>query len=563
MPESTHSSVFDFADYVVDCDAAADPLFATESGIAGYDHLLPDFSPAGRERELAATREHLRELDQLRAEDDLERLALEVMRERLSTRAELLDSGESARTFSVISSPVGAIRQVVELMATATPEDREVLAERLRAVGPAFEQWRSTLSRLAGEGQLPPRRHVLGVAAQADEQAGGGYQAFVRRVAAGADDADLLRAARAAEAACATLATSLREDFAPLAAERDACGPERYGVWARNFTGASLDFEELYHWGWDELRRLNARMWEIARDEAPATTSLVGLAEHFDADPARQVEGTDELLRRLVGLTAATVEELDGVHVDLDERVRFCDARLAPEGSAAAPYYIPPSEDLRRPGTTWFPTLGATRFAWWRLVSTWYHESVPGHHLQCATSLLAAARQSRFHRLEGWTSGYGEGWALYAERLMDELGYFTDPAEELGFLEGQALRAARVVVDIGLHHEWRAPADLGELRGLGECGGRVWTPAMAVAVLEDLALQPRDMAVSEVDRYLGWPGQAISYKVGERVWLRAREEARARLGEGFSLRRFHAHALALGPLGLDLLEDELRRWDGS
>jgi uncharacterized protein (DUF885 family) len=146
---------------------------------------------------------------------------------------------------------------------------------------------------------------------------------------------------------------------------------------------------------------------------------------------------------------------------------------------------------------------------------------------------------------------------------MNELGFFSDLGEELGFLAGQALRAARVMVDIGLHLQLAAPDDLGVLGDLGDCSGRVWTPEMAVCVLEEMAIQPHDMSVSEVERYLGLPAQAISYKVGERTWLRAREEASTRLGDAFSLKKFHAHALALGPMGLDALEEELRAWDGA
>ncbi len=146
---------------------------------------------------------------------------------------------------------------------------------------------------------------------------------------------------------------------------------------------------------------------------------------------------------------------------------------------------------------------------------------------------------------------------------MDELGFFSDLGDEMGFLSSQALRAARVMVDIGLHLELPAPANLGELVGLGDCSGHVWNADMAIAVLEQRALQPHDMSVSEVDRYLGLPAQAISYKVGERTWMRAREEARSRLGDDFSLKRFHAYALALGPMGLDPLEDELRQWNGN
>ena len=198
-------------------------------------------------------------------------------------------------------------------------------------------------------------------------------------------------------------------------------------------------------------------MWEIAKELAPGATSLVAVAEVLDNDPERAIDGTDALLTMLKAFTARTADELDGVHFDIDDRIRFCDARLAPEGSAAAPYYINPSEDLSRPGTTWFPTLGKTKFTWWREASTWYHESIPGHHLQIATALLAADRQSRFHRLVGNTSGYAEGWALYAERLMDELGYYSDLGDEMGYLAAQALRAARIVVDVGLHLEFDAP----------------------------------------------------------------------------------------------------------
>jgi len=558
------SEIFAFAHDVVEDDAARDPIFATDAGITAYDDQLPDFSPEGTRRQVEATRAALTHLATIKVNDDIDRLALSVMDERLTTRLSLLESGESERVFSVIWSPLSDIRQVFELMGSDSDDERDVIARRLDRVRTSLASWRRTIEALADRHELPARRHVLGVAEQATTYATGTFQRFAERVAPGlSDDGDLARAARGADAACGELARWLSDVIAPRAGEVDACGVERYRVWSKNYNGAELDFEELYAWGWEDLRRINARMWEIARELLPGTTSLIEVSDFLEQDPSRLVQGTDELLARLVAFTERSVEELDGVHFDIDPRIRFCDARLAPEGSAAAPYYIGPSEDLSRPGTTWFPTLGATTFSWWSIPSTWYHEGVPGHHLQGATSILKADRQSRFHRLEAWTSGYGEGWALYAERLMDELGFFDDPGEEMGFLSSQALRAARVMVDIGLHLQLAAPSDLGELEGLGDCAGQVWTPEMAVAVLDQRALQTHEMSVSEVERYLGMPAQAISYKVGERTWMRAREEARARLGREFSLKRFHAYALALGPLGLDALEDELRRWNGD
>jgi uncharacterized protein (DUF885 family) len=127
----------------------------------------------------------------------------------------------------------------------------------------------------------------------------------------------------------------------------------------------------------------------------------------------------------------------------------------------------------------------------------------------------------------------------------------------MGFLSCQALRAARIVVDIGMHLALPAPPDVGVLGALGDVAGRTWDADMAVALLEERAIEPADMARSEVDRYLGLPGQAISYKVGERAWLEAREDARRRLGPAFDLKAWHAHALALGPMGLDPFRREM------
>ena len=559
--------MFAFANEVVERMAKSDPLFATEAGIKGYDHLLPDFSLEQQRRDEQEVRDDLVTLEQVPVASDVDRIAKEVIRERLSAQLSLLEGGEVRRTFSVLNSPVSSIRQIFELMAIDTPEDADTVRTRFDQVRQSIDSWRSTVVASAAAGELPAVRHVLGVADQAQTTADGAFVEFATRVAESASidigSSGLRSAAEGAQLAYAELADWLRSEVAPLAGHHEACGEERYLRWSAYWSGATLDLGELYEWGYQDLRRINTRMWEIANELLPGAASLVAVAEHLDSDPARAIVGTEELLTRLKAFTAATVIEMDGVHFDIDDRIKFCDARIAPEGSAAAPFYINPSEDLSRPGTTWYPTLGHTTFAWWSLASTWYHESVPGHHLQIATALLSADRQSRFHRLVGGTSGYCEGWALYAERLMDELGYFSDLGDELGYLANQALRAARIIVDVGLHLELDAPRDLGVLGELGDCSGKRWTPEMAVALLEEWAIQNHDISVSEVDRYLGLPAQAISYKVGERIWLDAREQAKERLGERFSLKDFHAHALVLGPLGLDSFAAEMARWNGG
>jgi len=186
-------------------------------------------------------------------------------------------------------------------------------------------------------------------------------------------------------------------------------------------------------------------------------------------------------------------------------------------------------------------------------VSICYHEGVPGHHLQIAQVRYLADSLTRFQRTLAGTSGHAEGWALYAERLMGELGFLDDPAFELGMLRAQAMRAVRVVVDIGMHLQLRIPAH--ERHAPGE----VWTPELALPFVIERSKFPEDFMASEVDRYLGLPGQAISYKVGERVWLQARDDARARHGAAFDLKEFHRAALDLGPMGLAQLETELAR----
>jgi uncharacterized protein (DUF885 family) len=245
---------------------------------------------------------------------------------------------------------------------------------------------------------------------------------------------------------------------------------------------------------------------------------------------------------------------MNGTHFDIAPPLHRCEAMIAPPGGAAAMYYTGPSEDFSRPGRTWYPTQGATRFPLWKEVSTCYHEAVPGHHLQVAQVKYLSEKLSRFQRLFSFVSGHGEGWALYAERLMGELGYLDDPAWEMGMLAAQAMRAVRVVVDIGMHLELKIPAH--EHYHPGE----TWTPELALPFVIERSRFPEKFMRSEVDRYLGWPGQAISYKVGERVWLECRAEAKQRHGDAFDLKAFHTYALDLGGMGLGQLRTELARF---
>ena len=549
---TTHRSpIFALSDSYVEKSARLSPMASTYLGIADLNDQLDDFSIAGRAVEADLSRATLAELDKLEPIDEIDRVAKSVMQERLTSSLQLHDSFESHISFNVLTSPPADIRQVFEMMPKESAADFDNIAKRLLAVDKAHLSWVSTIDTLAKKGKTVAQRQIDGIAKQLESYADGGYAAMAKSFDPDGKYPAIHEAAKAAARSSAETATYLRGTYMALATPNDAVGAERYTAWARYYTGADLDLRATYEWGLADLAQITERMWKVAAKIKPDAKTLREVADYLDNAPEYKIHGKDAIVKKLLDFTQAAVTQLDGTHFDIDERMKFCDARIAPEGSASAPYYMSPSEDMSRPGTTWLPLLGKDEVSWWHLASTWYHEAVPGHHLQVATSVLERDRLSRFQRFGAWISGYGEGWALYAERFMDDLGAFDEPGIEMGFLSAQALRATRIVIDIGMH------------LGYTDENGRVWDAVSGREALMNKALLDEHHATSETDRYLGWPGQAISYKVGEREWIAARENAKKRLGSEFSLKRFHAHALKIGPMGLDTFGQELALWDGK
>lgn len=551
MTSENQTPIFRLSDEYITEATKLSPIAATFLGISGFDDQLDDFSLEGSKKKPELIRETLRKLANMPPQSEDDRIAASVMKERLSSELALYDSYEAQLVCAVIASPAINIRQVFEVMPHETAEDFANFTARFAAVKGAHDSWRSALTDLAKMGKRVPKRQIGGVADQLKAFSHGAYTGIAKRIDPEHKYPELHTSAASADASAGELSEWMRTSYLPDAVDEDGIGAARYSVWARHYTGADLDLRNTYDWGLKDLERIEKRMWEVAEQIKPGAKSLMEVAEYLDNDPKYVIEGSDVLIEMLKEFTEDATAQMDGVYFDIDERIKFCDARLAPEGSAAAPYYQSPSEDLSRPGTTWFPTQGKNVFNWWRIPTMWYHEAVPGHHLQAATVIIEKDHLTRFQRTEAWTSGHGEGWALYAERFMDELGAFKDPALELGHLSAQAWRAVRVVVDIGMHLGYEDP------------DGKVWNYNSAVELLVKHAMLEEDFAKSEIDRYLGIGGQAISYKVGERVWIRAREDAKKRIGDRFSLKKFHAYALKLGPMGLDPFEDELSKWDGN
>jgi uncharacterized protein (DUF885 family) len=558
----SHSRIHEISDRYVDDIARLNPIGATYIGIDGYEDQMTDFSPdATRARgELLATA--VRDAEAATPADDADRVAQAVFVERGRAELALYDADLVVADLNVIESPAQDIRMVFDLMATRTPEDWALIAARLAKVPDTVAGARAALAYGADHGRVAAVRQVTKTAEQCATWAGraAGEPSFFATLIAGAQDVpgvtdalrtDLAAGAVAAATAYGDLGDFLRTELAPKAPAKDAVGPEVYPLRLKYFTGATVDMAELYQWGWDEFFRVETEMKQIAERIKPGAT-LDEAATALDADPRYQLAGADALQRWMQGLSDEALQALRGTHFDLPDPLLNLECRIAPPGGGAGAYYTGPNADFTRPGRMWWSLVpGQEDFSTWREKSTVYHEGVPGHHLQIATAVYQAETLNRFQRLIAGTSGHAEGWALYAERLMRELGYLSDDGDLMGMLDAHLFRAARVIIDLGMHLELEIP------KGTGFHEGERWTPELGLEFMITRTIMDDGQLPDEVDRYLGWPGQAPSYKLGERYWLTARDDARRRDPEHFDLKKFHQQALEMGSMGLDTLRDRL------
>ncbi|MEG9247484.1 DUF885 domain-containing protein [Arthrobacter sp. Soc17.1.1.1] len=531
------------------------PNFATELGIPGHETEYQDYSPAGIEALAEATRETLLRLDDLQPTDDVDAVTLDAMRERLGLDLEIHGTGLTYAELNNIACPAQNIRAIFDLMPTDTVEQWSHIAGRMANVPAAIDGYISSLRAGRERGLVAARRQVSIVVEQSTKYAedGGFFDALGTTARGG--DAELpepvreqLRAgADAARAAYRALAAFLQDDLLPTAPEKDAVGRERYALMSRVFLGSAVDLEETYQWGVEELDRVIAEQEAVA-DEIREGASIEEAMRLLDEDPARQLQGTDALQAWMQELSDRAVDAMAGVHFDIPDIMRRLECRIAPTNEGGI-YYTGPSDDFSRPGRMWWSVPeGEDSFTTWKETTTVYHEGVPGHHLQVATATYQRALLNPWRRNAIWVSGQGEGWALYAERLMQELGFLSDPGDRLGMLDAQRMRAARVVFDIGVHLELDVPERWGE---------GTWTPEKGYDFLKKNIAISEGQLDFEYTRYLGWPGQAPSYKIGQRLWEQVRDEVRAREGDAFDLRAFHTRALNLGSVGLDTLRRAL------
>ncbi|MFN8085597.1 MAG: DUF885 domain-containing protein [Microbacterium sp.] len=547
--QRTPSPIDQIAEAWVDTIAELSPSTATYIGRSEHNRRLDDLSLAGHEARRAAAAATLEAIEATEAIDDVDTVTRADLSAELRLQLALHEAGAHLRDVNVIASPAQDVRSVFDLMPTDTVEDWDVISDRLRGVPVALSGYVQTLREGIRTGVVPARRQVREVITQiARYTADNGFFAEFAHEAAPSEGhlpASLARAlsehAGAARVAYDELAGFFRDELLPAASEEDAVGRELYALHSRRFLGAEIDLDETYEWGVAELARMVAEQEAIAGEILPGASVEEAVA-FLEQDESRKLRGTAALQEWMQATSDRAVAELGETHFDIPQEIRRLECMIAPTNEGGI-YYTGPTDDFSRPGRMWWSVPeGVDSFDTWRELTTVYHEGVPGHHLQIAQAVYNRAELNSWRRLLAGSSGHAEGWALYAERLMEQLGYLDDPADRLGMLDGQRMRAARVVLDIGVH--------LGKPRLDGE---GTWDAEYALEFMRRNVNMSDEFIRFEVNRYLGWPGQAPSYKVGQRIWEQIRDDAAAREGDDFDIKRFHMRALRLGGVGLDTL----------
>jgi uncharacterized protein (DUF885 family) len=550
--QRTPTPIDAIAEAWVDTELELFPEYHVYLGRPGREGEYADYSPAGAERAAAEVQNALAQIRVAEPVDDIDRVTKMDLTRELELSLEKHAAGFDQRDLNVIASPAQGLRDIFDLVPTASEEDWANIATRLHNLPAAMNGYIETLRSGIQGGNVPAIRQITEVIAQAKKQVadtGFFFQLTAEPKAGEADLPESLRrdlesGARESADAYATLASFLGDELAQHAPAKDAVGREIYSLASRDFLGATVDLDETYEWGIEELARMVAEQESIAREIKPGASVQEAIA-FLDSDPSRKLHGTDALQKWMQATSDRAIEELGRTHFDIPAEVRKLECMIAPTQEGGI-YYTNPTDDFSRPGQMWWSVPeGITEFDTWRELTTVYHEGVPGHHLQIGQAVYNKAQLNTWRRNAG-TSGHAEGWALYAERLMEQLGYLDDPADRLGMLDGQRMRAARVVLDIGVHLGKRLPD-----------GSGTWTGEYAFDFLAKNVNMNASFVRFEVNRYLGWPGQAPSYKIGQRIWEQLRDEYARREGAGFNIKAFHKKALDIGGVGLDTLRSAL------
>ena len=524
-------------DFVYDL-ADITPTLATQIGIDGHDGELQDFSPAYWDRLADRIRDLVADVDALNDStdqsddeddfDDVDNLTAALLRDRMTAQLEFHHRGELLRLLNTIESPVQTIRDSFALMPKVTEEDFDTIASRMSRIPSALAGYRESLAEAAAAGDIASHRQIDAVINQCELLAASESQ--LDELGLSPDSAVV----DGAKEAFAQMADWLSTELSPQAGHEDGVGRERYTLFAEYYHGRDVDLDAGYEWAQDQLRETIAEQERIAR-ELYGDASVAGAYRRLNGEHRYTIEGTDALLDWMTEVNEAAARAFG-----VDNTV---ECAIDPAGSGGI-FYTPPSDDMIRPGTMWWSVpAGQTTFHTWQELAAVFHEGVPGHHLQMSAALDNRAELNMWRRSVCWNAAHGEGWALYAEHLMADRGFFDDPGYRMGLLDSRRLRLARVLVDIGVHMKKPTPD-----------GNGIWDAQYAKAFLRDNTAMPEANLAFELDRYMGWPGQAPSYALGYKDWVDLRGQA---LAQGFTEEEFHAKALSLGSMPMDMLANEV------
>jgi uncharacterized protein (DUF885 family) len=542
---------------------AADPFNATQLGVSGFDDLVPDPSRAGS----AATARSIGEIEQRLDGIDPAQLD-EAGRVNHAVMAHLAWAARSDLEHGLWEANVSAggyvspQAMVFQSVPTALLDDAaaaEGYLRRLRALGGYFDAATSRYLEARQDGRIPTEvgtrqaieqleghlgRDLADDALVAVDLPGQLDQAAFRAQAAGIVDADVRPALR-------RLLACLRDELLPVARPDDRVGicfvpggPEGYRAAVRKHTTTGLSPEEIHQIGLDCLEALRAEWAEIG-GRVLGTSDVPEILERLRED--RSLRFTDSA--QIVDMVTAALRRAEQSRDRWFPRYDIPDCVIeeidpVEAGNAPLAYYRPPAAGGKRPGAHCVLTADPQDRFVYEYEALAFHESTPGHHLQIASAQTLTELPAFRRFLDAEVCGYVEGWGLYCERLADEMGLYTSDLQRLGMLSFDALRACRLVVDTGMHHYG-------------------WSRAQAADFMWSNTATTRSNVRNEIDRYIGWPGQALAYMVGRREIQRLRAVAEASLGGSFDIRAFHGAVLGNGAVPLGVLEQVVTRWAGE
>ena len=319
-------------------------------------------------------------------------------------------------------------------------------------------------------------------------------------------------------------------------------GAEYYSFLARSFTTTSMTPKEIHEKGLSEVKRIRAEMEKI-REKVGFKGDLKAFFEHLRTDPKYFYKTPEELLAAYRAISKRIDPEVPKV-IKTMPRMPYgvipIPAQIAPDTTTA--YYNRPAPDGTRAGYYYVNLYKPETRPKWEMMALSIHEAVPGHHLQIALQ-QELGEVPNFRKYSGFTA-FTEGWGLYSESLGEDMGLYNDPYDKFGQLTYEMWRAVRLVVDTGIHYF-------------------KWDRQKAIDFFMDNAAKTEQDVVNEIDRYIGWPGQALAYKIGELKMQELRARATKELGEDFDLREFHDVVLLSGAVPLDILEKNVEEWIGE